>query len=74
MKKAILFSFLFGAVLQCPALGDNWAHWRGDGGNGVASGAQPPTEWSSTTNVKWKVAIPGRGSGSPMETIRINLI
>lgn len=45
---------------------DNWAHWRGPDGNGVARNASPPTQWSETKNIKWKVAIPGRGSGSPV--------
>lgn len=45
---------------------DNWPHWRGEGGNGISTTAQPPTEWSDTKNVKWKTRIPGRGSGSPV--------
>lgn len=45
---------------------DNWPHWRGDNGNSVSKTATPPTEWSDTKNVKWKVEIPGRGSGSPI--------
>ena len=44
---------------------DDWGHWRGPNGTGATTG-QPPTEWSETKNVKWKVAIPGRGSGSPV--------
>lgn len=48
------------------SLAGNWAHWRGETGNGVAHEAEPPTEWSSTRNVKWKRPIPGRGSGSPV--------
>lgn len=44
----------------------NWAHWRGHGGNGVSTTATPPTTFSDTENVKWKVEIPGRGSGSPV--------
>jgi outer membrane protein assembly factor BamB len=44
----------------------NWGHWRGPLGNGVAPAASPPTTWSATENVKWKVAIPGAGSGSPV--------
>jgi len=43
----------------------NWGHWRGDTGNGTSASANPPTTWSETQNVKWKVAVPGRGSGSP---------
>lgn len=45
---------------------ENWGHWRGPTGNGVATSGNPPTKWSDTENVKWKVAIPGRGSGSPL--------
>lgn len=46
--------------------GDDWGHWRGPLGNGVSTDATPPTEWSDTKNVKWKVAIDGKGSGSPV--------
>ncbi len=60
-SSAILFS-----LLGSPAVADNWGHWRGATGNGAATDAHPPTEWSATKNVKWKVEIPGRGSGSPV--------
>ncbi len=54
-------------VLLSPiASADNWGHWRGQIGNGTAVNASPPTEWSSTRNVKWKVEIPGIGSSSPV--------
>ena len=65
MKRLSLSSVLLVAMLQCPSMADNWAHWRGPTGNGVATNARPPLQWSSTKNVKWKVTIPGRGSGSP---------
>lgn len=66
MRKFICL--LLFPILTCTtsASADNWTHWRGDGGNSVAEHATPPTEWSSTKNVKWKVAIPGQGSGSPV--------
>lgn len=66
MKKLFLASVLFATLFQCPSMADNWAHWRGPTGNGAAINAEPPVEWSSSKNVKWKVAIPGRGSGSPV--------
>lgn len=66
MKRLFVFSVLFVAMSQCPSMADNWAHWRGPTGNGVATNAQPPVQWSSTKNVNWKVAIPGRGSGTPV--------
>jgi len=46
--------------------GSNWAQWRGPGGLGVSTEAGLPTEWSPTTNIVWKTAIPGRGHSSPI--------
>jgi outer membrane protein assembly factor BamB len=43
-----------------------WPEWRGPHGTGVSRSANPPLEWSETKNVRWKVAIPGRGSASPV--------
>ena len=65
MNRTIWASVL-GLLLVSQVNADNWPHWRGSHGNGVAVNAQPPTEWSSTKNVKWKKPIPGRGSGSPV--------
>ncbi|TVQ02398.1 MAG: hypothetical protein EA381_03295 [Planctomycetaceae bacterium] len=45
---------------------ENWAHWRGPTGNGVSPTAKPPTTFSATQNVAWKVSLPGRSSGSPV--------
>lgn len=45
---------------------ENWPHWRGSAGNGAASEGSPPVAWSTSQNVKWKVAVPGSGSGSPV--------
>jgi outer membrane protein assembly factor BamB len=44
----------------------NWHQWRGPHANGFAPGANPPAEWSETKNVKWKVAIPGKGFSTPI--------
>ena len=45
---------------------ENWAQWRGPLQSGVAPHADPPTEWSETRNVKWKVKIPGEGTATPV--------
>ncbi len=65
---------IFSVVLLCivahPVLAEeaakNWPGFRGPEFTGVAPEAKPPTAWSETENVKWKVELPGRGSGSPM--------
>lgn len=63
-KTLLLLAFFVSISVNVQA--ENWAHWRGPTGNGVALNATPPTEWSDTKNVKWKVEIPGKGSGSPV--------
>ncbi|MFO1096510.1 MAG: PQQ-binding-like beta-propeller repeat protein, partial [Planctomycetaceae bacterium] len=45
---------------------DNWPHWRGPNGNGVAPEATPPTEWSTTKNIKWQVDLSSKENSSPI--------
>ena len=65
MKISVAMAVASLLLTSC-CLADNWGHWRGSAGNGIALNADPPTEWSSTKNVKWKVELPGLGSGSPV--------
>jgi outer membrane protein assembly factor BamB len=44
---------------------DSWGHWRGPSQTGVAAGTAP-VRWSDTSNVAWKVELPGRGHSSPV--------
>jgi outer membrane protein assembly factor BamB len=45
---------------------DNWHQWRGPEANGTAPTGTPPVHWDTHTNVKWKAALPGRGSSTPI--------
>src|ERR1700726_2242760 len=45
---------------------DNWPHWRGPENNGTAPKADPPITWDAKTNIRWKAALPGRGSATPI--------
>jgi outer membrane protein assembly factor BamB len=45
----------------------DWARFRGPNGSGVSQDKAPvPTSFSDTENLKWKVALPGPGSSSPI--------
>lgn len=61
--------FLFGMAIN-PAsaseYNDNWPTWRGPLSTGEAVKGNPPTVWSETKNVKWKIPIPGKGLSSPI--------
>ena len=44
----------------------DWPQWRGPLANGFSPTAHPPTRWSETQNVRWKIPIPGKGHASPI--------
>jgi hypothetical protein len=56
---------LFGAMLaaQEPAA---WPNWRGPDHDAVARGANPPIAWREQQDIRWKAAVPGLGSSSPI--------
>jgi outer membrane protein assembly factor BamB len=43
----------------------HWPHWRGPSFTGMAR-SSAPVEFSETKNMKWKVAIAGRGFSTPV--------
>jgi len=43
-----------------------WWQWRGPKASGVAPEATPPTEWSESKNIRWKVEVPGQGLSTPI--------
>ena len=67
-RPTALVSALFIFALSLTAQDDvqSWGNWRGPDVNGVATGGNPPTEWSEENNIRWKVPIPGLGSSSPV--------
>jgi outer membrane protein assembly factor BamB len=45
----------------------DWTRFRGPNGSGVTTDEKPiPVTWSKSENLKWKVALPGPGSSSPI--------
>jgi outer membrane protein assembly factor BamB len=43
-----------------------WHQWRGPLATGFAPHGDPPIRWDENTNIQWKVAIPGRGTCTPV--------
>ena len=54
------------ALAQGPRDERYWGQWRGPLDTGVATRAEPPTEWNESLNVRWKVPVPGPGHSSPI--------
>jgi len=45
-----------------------WSRFRGNDGSGSSSDESIPVQWSDTSNLEWKVKLPGAGSSSPVLT------
>ena len=56
------------SVLFLPASlrADDWPQFRGPTGDGISTAKNLPLHWSTTNNIAWKAAIPGRGRSSPV--------
>jgi outer membrane protein assembly factor BamB len=64
---AVLMLSSFAATLYAESAPAFWPAWRGPESTGLAPGANPPTTWSETQNVKWKFKLTGdASSGSPI--------
>jgi outer membrane protein assembly factor BamB len=61
----LLLVIAVAAIAQTVQPASQWHQWRGPSNTGVAAG-DAPTAWSDTSNVAWKVEIPGRGHSSPV--------
>ena len=79
LKKGLVFGLLVPALgagllaapaaaqrLDAPAAETGWPQWRGPLATGVAPAGDPPSSWSETKNVRWKIEVPGHGSASPI--------
>ncbi|MBX7168554.1 MAG: PQQ-binding-like beta-propeller repeat protein [Pirellulales bacterium] len=67
MSSIGLAAAVFMSVCTGVAAADNWPQFRGPGAAGVAAtDTAVPDEWTSTKNVAWRTALPGRGWSSPV--------
>src|SRR5581483_9453747 len=71
MHRRMLLTLLalgwFAAVSSVARAADtDWPQWRGPLRTGSSPDADPPTRWSETQNVKWKVKLPGSGTSTPI--------
>jgi outer membrane protein assembly factor BamB len=45
---------------------NDWPHWRGPAGSGVAAASPLPSTWSATENIAWQAPLQGAGVSSPI--------
>jgi outer membrane protein assembly factor BamB len=66
LRRAILCCSWSIATLAAAPLPE-WPQWRGPLNTGMAHG-DAPLRWDDTTNIRWKLPIPGRGHSTPVVT------
>jgi hypothetical protein len=63
---AVVLALLTFCICQLQA-DANWTRFRGPNGQGIWTGeVATPVEFSDSENLRWKVALPGPGSSSPI--------
>ena len=50
----------------CGRANDFWPEFRGPGAQGISTATNVPVHWSASSNIAWKVAVPGKGWSSPV--------
>ena len=50
---------------SAPSHAENWPQWRGPDYDGLSHETNLPTTWSESSNVLWKLEMPGMGGSTP---------
>lgn len=64
MRRLILAFYLL-TTLAAIGGAEDWPQFRGPDGQGHSSETNLPLTWSESENIRWKVAVPGKGWSSP---------
>src|ERR1700683_4124091 len=57
---------LLAGMVVVAARGENRPQWRGPGNDGISNERGLPTTWSDTSNIAWKLAMPGPSGATPV--------
>ena len=68
MKECIYLGVLLALMIFAPSvIAENpSAIFRGPNGQGIDPESKPPTRWSQSENLAWKISLPGPGASSPI--------
>jgi outer membrane protein assembly factor BamB len=64
--NCLLFAIAAASHVAGATTAENWNQFRGPTEDGVVGGSRLPFEWGPTTNILWKVKVPGAGWSSPI--------
>ena len=66
IRRILTCGLLLLGIVAARAADKDWPQWRGPLGTGAAPHSDPPIAWSEAKNIRWKVALPGKGHSTPI--------
>lgn len=66
MKTNRLIILLLLSLTAILTQAQNWPQWRGFMNTGTVEKGSPPVKFGENENLKWKIAIPGKGHSTPV--------
>lgn len=66
MRRSIVMGSLLLVLGSSGSLAGDWPEFRGPSHQGISAATGLPVNWSETSNVTWKTAIPGTAWSSPV--------
>lgn len=64
LRTAIACTLISSTLLSSGTM--EWPAWRGPDGNGIGNAENLPVEWTTESNVAWKLALPAWSGSSPI--------
>lgn len=66
-RRSHVFAMLILLSSSAWVVADDWTRFRGPNGTGISpERVATPVEWNDSTNLNWKVELPGPGASSPI--------
>ena len=65
-RFATAMVFFLCTIVASISTADDWTRFLGTKGDSTVVAPGVPTEWSESTNLKWKAELPGPGASSPI--------
>ncbi len=69
VRMSVVIATVTASVMLAHCSAGDWRQFRGNWSSAIEANAKLPTEWvdaEPSKNIGWKVALPGRGLGSPI--------
>jgi outer membrane protein assembly factor BamB len=65
-QSSHVVAFISAFIFPLSSFSEDWPEFRGPTKQGISTATGLPVKWSTTSNIAWKAALPGRAWSSPI--------